>query len=656
MIRFGLVCMVAAVSVFPGARADCRFNDDFEIVNPTQAGCGDNFFTYTENESGADKIPLGYPVPRPVDSLTPVDGFRSYEFLHARHQDLMMTTDVLAGRVLGQTVAGNDIWVYRVGDADTTTRTGLPEPAMLFNGGAHAREWQSPEVVSDLLEHLVTHRTDNGLARYLLENTNVVVIPVLNVDGFIQTQRYPDRVTAHPAQPREGRMRRKNLRHPETYGPIDSDIQTVDDNFFGVDLNRNSDIGYGNPAERALRSAGLLTSLVYRGVFAGSEPEIRALRKAATLGPEHRLRLYEDAHSFTQVFFAPMTGNARRDRLTESLVKGMLAVTDNKYRYGPSSIAFAGGQTAAFFASRYQIPSWTLELEPLSGGTYGTGHGHSGFILPDSEIARVRDEVTRMHLLAIYRQAGPPAVRKIVIADTDSGATRFEAEWEPLGGARRLVVTQNRALEPGGNYRIWIGFNKPMRIRDNSGAVTAYDGHPVPTHPSVILETPENTSSSVRIPVPETAGQWLDSPGGAPNGYQHYADDAWTATFSVDGSVSVSEPSPLIVSVTARDLSRQRLDANPATVVDWQDGHWTGYEDKTGRSGDTGGTDCRATVFLSNDGSGEAPRSVGHCRGVVVADDDGGVIGSIGPAGFAVLLFLVFGMRIARERRRRQGR
>ena len=33
-------------------------------------------------------IALGYPVPLPIDTPLPFDGFRSYAGLHARHQDL----------------------------------------------------------------------------------------------------------------------------------------------------------------------------------------------------------------------------------------------------------------------------------------------------------------------------------------------------------------------------------------------------------------------------------------------------------------------------------------------------------------------------------------------------------------------------------------
>ena len=105
---------------------------------------------WVENAPFSDntRIALGYPVPVPVDTPMPFDGFRSYAGLNARHQDLAATTNVVHAFELGETRSGRTIWAYRLGDADFTTARGDAEPAMLTNGGIHAREWQSPETVT----------------------------------------------------------------------------------------------------------------------------------------------------------------------------------------------------------------------------------------------------------------------------------------------------------------------------------------------------------------------------------------------------------------------------------------------------------------------------------------------------------------------------
>ncbi|MGH8034938.1 MAG: M14 family zinc carboxypeptidase, partial [Lysobacterales bacterium] len=163
------------------------------------------------------KIALGYAVPVPVDTPLPFDGFRSYGGLHARHQDLANTTPWVHAAAIGSTRAGRTVWAYRLGDDDLLTRHGSPEPAMLTNGGIHAREWQSPETITGIMELLVEQQGDHYLFSYLRDNANVIVIPILNVDGFLQAQRFPDTswLGTDPDDPgfspRDGRMRRKNM-------------------------------------------------------------------------------------------------------------------------------------------------------------------------------------------------------------------------------------------------------------------------------------------------------------------------------------------------------------------------------------------------------------------------------------------------------------
>jgi hypothetical protein len=135
---FGGACRLGCASPAWGA---CRFQND-EIVNPFEAGCGDVILTYTETDNTGNNIALGYPVPIPVDSLTPVDGFRAYQSLFERHQALLTLHNEVDGEVVGRTVADREIWAYRVGDDDSTTSDGFAEAAVLVNGGIHAREWR----------------------------------------------------------------------------------------------------------------------------------------------------------------------------------------------------------------------------------------------------------------------------------------------------------------------------------------------------------------------------------------------------------------------------------------------------------------------------------------------------------------------------------
>jgi hypothetical protein len=595
------------------AAAACVIDANGEITNPFEPGCGDVIFTYTESDNLGTNIALGYPPPVPVASLTPVAGFREYASLFAEHQSLLTLNDEVDGEVVGQTLSGRDIWAYAIGDANATTAEGFPEGAVLVNGGVHAREWQTPEAVTAVFETLVAGKADQGFFQYLVENLNTVLVPVNNVDGFIQAQSYPVNVTADREQPREGRMRRKNLRNPVTDGVVDGDIGTVADNFYGVDLNRNSPQGFGQGGG----SSASTTSLIYRGMSPSSEPEILALQQAATLGPESRLRLYSDTHSFGQDYLAPRPDNARLNAITQTLAQRMIAASGRIYAYGPDPVGSPGiGTTADYFAFTYEVPSWTLELEPERGGQdYGglATHGHSGFILPAAEAPRMRNDVVRQYFLGFYRQSGPPAAIAAEIRYLPSGDVVYRAHWDRSGSsARALTVDVNEALVPGGQYSLWVAFNKPMRIRNSAGSVVSYAGQSLGAAVgTVTLEIPSLAAGS-DVTLGGTA-VWLNLPGGAPNGYLRYTDDAFAVDFTLPASIAVAAATPAALLLGQQDLAQMPLDGDPSSAVDWGNGAWLRYENTLGVDGDAGGQDCSFKPFIAPAAGAAAPAEA-PCR------------------------------------------
>lgn len=630
------------------AFGQCQFNNEGDITNTNDPSCAQRMFTYTDTATGAGLIPLGYPVPVPVSSLSPVDGFRSYDSLLALHQDLALTNNDVRGDRIGQTLSGRDIWAYTMGDSDSLTTDGLAEPAVLVNGGIHAREWQSPETLSTLIETLAGNTDDQWLGSYLRDNLTVVLIPVLNIDGFLQTQAHPDRVSADPQQPREGRMRRRNLRNPQTSGVIDETIDTTGDNFWGVDLNRNSPRGWGLNGG----SSSSVTSLIYRGASPSSEPEIQALQAAAGLAPAERLRLYMDVHSFTRIYLAPSTGNARRDNYTRTLANSMRAVQGFKYGYDADAPNGGIGLTSDYFAYTYNIPSWTLETEPLNGGSdYGgtTTHGHSGFILPDAEVDRMRNELLASSLIGFYRQSGPPHVVAVRVRDAVSGELRFVAEWLP-GATRELMVSYNAALIPGNDYRLWLAFSKPMRNRNAVGEAVNYPGHNnAPGMSAVTLRVP-NINEAGDLDVGLTAFEWHDQPDGTNDGYRQYVFDAASVGFTVPASLTPDSAEPAILRLSFDDMSGFALDGDPSTPVDWQNGAWSGLESEAGVAGDTGGDDCNFKPFIALDEQAAAPAGSVACASPSTPSPVPPAVNSGGGATAPSMLLLLFGLVCRRLR------
>ena len=572
----------------------------------------------TRTASNTNVIALGYPVPIPVDTPLPFDGFRTYAGLHMRHQDLAASTQYVHPEQIGTTFAGRTIWAYRLGDADKLTIDGLPEPATLTNGGIHAREWQTPEVVTGILELMALHENDHHFYDYLRDNVNMVVIPSLNIDGFMQTQRTPslNYLQADPDYPndwpRDGRMRRKNMRE------ADEDLFTTMDLLNGVDLNRNNDPHWNTNPDR---SSGDLRSLVHHGSMPQSESETQALDTAAELGPVDRLRVYTDVHSFSMVHFWTTNFNDRLARQAEEVLKTftnhhVTFPAGKRYAYSDrfsTSRNNGIGTTDEYFTNVYQVPSWTLEVEPSNGQNFhaplpGSGadyggvneNGHDGFILPESEITRVREELAQSFAAVYYRQAGPPSIQSLQLMDTETGAVVYEAEWDVVDHqTRKLYENQLQPLQISHSYDLWISFNKPMRWRED-GAVVSFPGQP---------GTGQTLDASVLINSlamnTDTEGEeWLSAPGGAPDGYANYQDDAFRLTFSfpsvtqnldlVDGEVEAT------LQLRTADMTGMRTDGNPGTVVNWQEGHWTGYEDSNGNNSDFGGFDTNISVQITD--------------------------------------------------------
>ncbi|NMH59098.1 M14 family zinc carboxypeptidase [Alteromonas ponticola] len=542
--------------------------------------------TYTENESGADKIPLGYPVPLPVDSLTPVDGFRTYSSLSLRHQQLTEQSENIEQHQIGSTVEQRPIWAYLISDKNDVTLNGLSEGAALINGTIHAREWQSPEVLTSHMETLFERQNDNYIGQFLHENMRMVMIPVLNVDGFLQTQRYPSQVTSNAETPRDGRMRRKNMRE------VDTLLTTPNDNQKGIDLNRNNNPYWAT----SNNSSSDIDSLVYHGTAPASEPETKALQQAAKLAGEDRLRFYIDTHSFTQVYLTSQTTNQRRNQITTRLASIMRAVNDFKYTYSAASSGSGIGTTEEYFTNTYDIPSYTLELEPRnSAQDYGAiAGGHSGFILPNAEVARMRDEKDIALLVGLYAIAQVPYTTGIKIKNSETQSDEIVLEWRFNEGSGELVTITTGTLSPSTSYRLDIIFSKPMRWLKN-GEVVDYSTISKAQDIELALLA-RSTAGESSWNIDSEKGEWLTE------GYARYQTDTFSVPLELTSDFDWAELTYLALEVETNDFTGYKLDTNPATLADWGAGAWVNYEDTDGQTDtDSGGID--RSMRLIDDGS-----------------------------------------------------
>ncbi len=147
------------------------------------------------------------------------------------------------------------------------------KPVMLMVGAHHAREWPSAEHTMEWAYELLTEYRSSRRARAIVRNVRTIVVPVLNVDGFVVSQ------AAEPLGDFslvDYEMKRKNCSISEATPP-DYATGTCADNpagrLRGTDLNRNYPGFWGGAG-----ASPEWSSDVYRGDGPGSEPEVDALR------------------------------------------------------------------------------------------------------------------------------------------------------------------------------------------------------------------------------------------------------------------------------------------------------------------------------------------------------------------------------------------
>lgn len=547
--------------------------------------------TYTQSQTGPNLLTYGLPVPLPIESLTPVDGFRSYASLDARLQGLALSSADLSAHDVGDTHAGRTIWAYVASDADGVDVEGRPEAAFFINAATHAREWAAPEVSAGTIERLVAGANDGGLIRYLLDNTRAVIIPVQNIDGFLQTQRYPTQAIVggdpdSPSWPRDGRMRRKNMPN------VDEVLTTFADRLGGVDLNRNHEPFWATLSGQG--SSPNPNSLTYHGTAPHSEPENVAIERAAELGPVSRMRLGIDLHSFSRVFFSSNTARVQLNNIQSTLIQKLrlhhLALSGKNYTDVPDPPNQGIGTASEYFAYKWLVPSWTLELEPQNSPVEygGLNVNHGGFILPASEARRVRESWAETHAIAFYIMSGPPHLARVRIYRVDSGAMTLDSKWtyQPASGNRVRSAGLSNPLVPMQRYRIELAFNKPMRYRDPSGQITALPGSAaVPVPPSVAF-----VRDGARVVLDTSQGEWVTDPARV----MRYRDD--TFAFEFDAPAELAD---YRLEVSAVDFAAAQLDADPSSPADWSDGSWSQFEGANGQDGIAGGPDATLGVRVA---------------------------------------------------------
>jgi murein tripeptide amidase MpaA len=183
--------------------------------------------------------------------------------------------DIAREITIGNTFEARPIQGIEIAADVNATDDGRPVYVQL--GAHHAREWPSAELPMEFAIDLVENYGTDSRITALLEDVRVIVIPVVNVDGFIASRSFgtsanDDDQFATLAQSAAGTgaYRRKNCRPAS---PADALIPCTA-RTSGIDLNRNYGAYWGGPG-----SSSDPTSQSFRGPAPYSEPESQAVRE-----------------------------------------------------------------------------------------------------------------------------------------------------------------------------------------------------------------------------------------------------------------------------------------------------------------------------------------------------------------------------------------
>lgn len=236
------------------------------------------------------------------------------------------------------------------------------EPAVLFVGCHHAREWISVEVPFLFGKYLLDNYAGNPKIQGLVNRSEVWIVPVANPDGL--------EYTIHVY-----RYWRKNRRFNG-------------DGTYGVDINRNYAYqwGYDN-----IGSSPIPASDIFRGTAPFSEPETDAVRR---LFLSRNFRAMISFHSFAQDILypwgyvnAPTPQEAELNGIAGTMAGLMAAVRGTVYAFGRAAgiLYTTNGDTVDWVFGVSGIPGFTIELPPVDVE-------HGGFFNDEAAIDAIFNE------------------------------------------------------------------------------------------------------------------------------------------------------------------------------------------------------------------------------------------------------------------------
>jgi len=242
-----------------------------------------------------------------------------------------------------------------------------PKPVFWADGGIHAREIATPEVVMRFIDYLLDNYDTDPDVHWLVDYHDIWLMPDVNPDGH--------HIVEAGGNGNAPYLYRKN---GDNVGGGGCSWPPTVDNQFGVDNNRNFPFHWGC----CNGSSGFVCDQTYRGVSAGSDPEDTAIvNKIRTLVADQRGPNDTDP--------APITAtgvyqNIHSDAAVNLFTWGWTSTQMPNFAETNNIAAHMAARNAG--GNGYPFGSIINELYPVDGGSIDWAYGELGIAAFSTEL------------------------------------------------------------------------------------------------------------------------------------------------------------------------------------------------------------------------------------------------------------------------------
>jgi hypothetical protein len=342
------------------------------------------------------------------------DYLREMDDLASARPDLVRRVTLPRKTVMGKPITGVEI-------AKDVNRTDDGRPVYVVMGVHHAREWPSAEVSLEFALDLVANYGKDPRITGLLERERIVVIPIVNVDGFEVSRGNQQADPQFEATANAGDMKRKNC-------AVNTPAEEGEEcrNRSGVDLNRNYGAYWGGNG-----ASSVFVMDDFRGPSPWSEPEAAAVHE---LTQRLQVTNLQTIHNVAGLVLRPPGFRAQGLAPDEARLKAL-----------GDAMGDATGYSSEYGYQLYEVTGATEDWNYVAQGAFGYTIELGGEDFHDAYKLHVIDQYlgtpgteqegrgTREALLLAAEQAANPVDHAVLTGDAPPGMTlRLRKDFKTL--------------------------------------------------------------------------------------------------------------------------------------------------------------------------------------------------------------------------------